>query len=148
MKTSRIIMLSAPLAMALMAAPALAHGPHGGGACRQEFQNLCGTPGSAGGFAGFVTCLETNKAKLTGPCLDRLSQMQAKITAWNECKTAVSGPPDLCPNITTGPGQDKDFIQCLRGLAENKSLPASCQPLLAQHHRHHHPCHPTPTPGT
>ena len=142
MKMSRMIALSAPLAVALMAAPALAHRPHGGGACRQEFQKLCGTPGSAGGFAGFVACLETpaNQGQLTTECQTRLSQMQAKITAWQTCKQDAT----VC-------GQDtgKDFIKCLRGLAKNKSLPTSCQPLLAQHHgrHHHHHCHPTPTPG-
>ena len=56
MRTSRILMVSTPLAVALLAAPALAHGPHGGGACRQALHALCAQSGTTPGPGG---CLQT-----------------------------------------------------------------------------------------
>ena len=44
MRTSRFGMFVAPLALALVAAPALAHGPGGGSACRgatEQIKTLC-----------------------------------------------------------------------------------------------------------
>lgn len=166
MKTSRWIILSA----ALMAAPALAHGPHGG-PCRTELQalhqKLCPnvTPGPGAwkscplcpertpGPGGFSSCLQeaaaANGVTLSEPCLAHLTTMQDKMAAWKTaCAPAVT---NLCPNITPGPGKSghRAIGKCLH---ENQSeltanYPA-CADLLAQHHgqHHHHHHDPTPTP--
>lgn len=164
MKVSKIIALVAPLALALAAAPALAHGPGGGGACLPLLQALCPsvTPGPGpGGYhsclktlcgqeatpgpGGFASCLLKQSAVSNFPnCEAQLTKMQAKITAWQTafntaCTNDVS---QFCSNVTTGPpGQ----IQCLRqAVKNNQKVSATCQAFLAKGHgdRHHgHPGH-------
>jgi len=133
---SKSIMLIAPLAVALMAAPALAHGPHRGGACAQALLQssppLCPV---TTGPRWVVNCITQLPAGTTLP--PACDQVQAKIAAWNTCK-GVLVQQNLCPNVTPGPGQRKGFIGCLRQLAQSGQVPGSCQPLLVQHHGHHH----------
>ena len=152
-----------PLALALAAAPALAHGPGGGGACRPLVQALCPdvTPGpgpggyhsclqalcpnSSGGPGGFASCL-LNQTKVPianyPNCQTELTNLQSKIAAWQaEFNTAcASDVSQFCSNVTTGPRQQ---IQCLRqAVKNNQKVSASCQTLLAKHHGHGHRGHP------
>ncbi|MFI5397031.1 MAG: hypothetical protein ACHQ9S_15960 [Candidatus Binatia bacterium] len=150
MRVSKVITLIAPLTVALIMAPGAARAEHGGGLCRQEFQNLCGnTPGSGGFFACLAAYdVATNSQGLTAPCLTRLSHIQTNIAVWKTCEADPTVQTACGQDV--GPGHHKDFIRCLRQLDKSGGLPTSCQPLLAQHHGHHphhHHCHPTPTPG-
>ena len=163
MRTSRMIMLSAPLAVALMAGPALAHGP-GGGACRQELQALCSTqqsvapgPGGClqalcpaftpgpGAFASCITAL-TNAGKDVSACSQQVAKMQAKRAAWKAACVDSGAVAASCPPDTTGP---RAIGKCLRKAQKNDTTGvfstggtyAACGALLAQHHwhhRHHH----------
>lgn len=157
---AKFIMLIAPLAVALMATPALAHGPHGGGTCRPDLQTLCPnvTPGPGSfrdclqtlcqatpGPGAFASCLQeaaTSKGvTLSDQCQAHLTKMQAKIDAW---KTACGGAvTTYCSDLT----DPREIGKCLR--QNQAKLSSDCQALLAQHHghHHHHHCHPTPTPG-
>jgi hypothetical protein len=152
---SKFIMLIAPLAVALTTAPVLAHGPHGGGACRQDLQTLCPsvTPGPGSfrdclatlctdltpGPGAFANCLQgaaTSKGvTLSDQCQAHLTQMQTKIDAWKTaCGDAVT---TYCSGIT-GP---RNIGKCLREhQSELSTMYPQCQDLLAQHHghRHHH----------
>jgi hypothetical protein len=86
MRTSRMIMLSAPLAVALMAAPVLAHGP--GGACNGPGA-ACNGPGGA-----------CSGAK------EQIKKLCSGVTP-GDCLTT------LCKDVQPGPGQ---WPQCLLNL--------------------------------
>ncbi len=156
MRTSRMMMLTAPLAVALMAAPALAHGHHGGGACRQDLQTLCPNvtpgpgsfrgclamlcPGLTPGPGAFASCLQQHASELSPACQQDLNKMQAKIAAWQQ---ACGGDvPTFCSDVAPGPWSIR---KCLREHQSELSQP--CQDLLAQHHGHRHHPSPNPTPG-
>jgi hypothetical protein len=160
MKVSMMFTLAVPLAVALMAAPALAHGPHGGGACRPLVQALCPSVTPGPGPGGYGSCLKSLCPNLTGPggfascllsqgqiaaypaCQAQLTNMQNKIAAWqsaftNACANDVS---QLCSNVTTGP---RGQIQCLRqAVKNNQQVSATCQTFLAKRHGHRHHGHP------
>ncbi len=162
MRTSRFALFVAPLALAVAAAPALAHGPRGGGACRPLLQQLCPsvTPGPGpGGYGsclktlcgteatpgpgGFASCLLKQSAISNFPkCEAQLTKMQAKIAAWQAafntaCTNDVS---QFCSNVTTGP---RGQVQCLRqAVTNNQKVSATCQAFLAQHHGYRHHGHP------
>ncbi|MFI5398525.1 MAG: hypothetical protein ACHQ9S_23590 [Candidatus Binatia bacterium] len=150
---SKFIMLIAPLTVALMAAPALAHRPHGGGACSADLQTLCPnvTPGPGSfrdclatlcpnltaGPRAFASCLPeaaTSKGvTLSDQCQAHLTKMQAKIAAW---QMACGNYAQLNCTGDTGP---RAIGQCLRAAQKNDpQFPAACAALLAQHHGHHH----------
>jgi len=149
MKTSRFAVLSAAVALALAATPALAHGPGRGGACRQDLANLCSQltptpapgpfncvkalcPTAIPGTGDIVTCLQG--LAVSDACKAELSDLQAKITAWKTAFTQACTANDLalCNNVKTGPwGQ----VQCLRqAVNDNKDVSQSCQLFVAQHH--------------
>ena len=157
MKVSKIITLVAPLAMALAAAPALAHGPGGEGACRQDLTKLCShltpapgpgnclkalCPSFTPGPGAFASCLLGLPSGVSDQCKQQLTQMQAKIAAWHTafntaCSTDVSS---FCKNVTTGPWTQ---VQCLRqAVVNNQPVSAPCQAFLAKHHGHGHHGHP------
>ena len=148
---SKFIMLIAPLAVALTAAPALAHGHHGGGACRQDLQTLCPnvTPGPGNfrdclatlcpdltpGPGAFASCLQeaatSTGVTLSDQCQAQLTQMQARLAAWQQaCGADVR---TFCSAATPGPWSAG---KCLRQHQSELSQP--CQDLLAQHHGHSH----------
>jgi hypothetical protein len=152
MRTSRMIMLSAPLAVALMAAPVLAHGP--GGACsgiKGQIKNLCSgvtTPGTClttlcptatPGPGAWAQCLLSNatKLKLSATCQADLNNKLAAIQKWQSafetaCKADVTAN---CNYVTGGTGST---IQCLgQAVIDNKQVSSTCQALLARHHGHH-----------
>jgi hypothetical protein len=152
-KMSKFIMLIAPLAMALTTAPALAHGHHGGGACRQDLQTLCPnvTPGPGNlrdclatlcpdvtpGPGGFASCLReaatSNGVTLSDQCQAQLTEMQARIDAWK----AACG--DYAQVNCTGDSGPRAVHQCLRAAQKtDPNFPAACAALLAQHHGHGH----------
>jgi len=152
---SKSIMLIAPLAVALTTAPALAHGPHGGGACRTDLQTLCPnvTPGPSS-FRSFRDCLQTLCQATPGPgafasclqeaatakgvtlsdqCQAHLTKMQAKIAAW---QTACGKYAQVNCTSDTGP---RAIGQCLRAAQQtDPNFPTACAALLAQHHGHRH----------
>jgi hypothetical protein len=156
MKASKVVGLVAPFTLALLAAPALAHGPGGGLACRPLLQELCpnATPGPGPG--GYRSCLKALCSNLTpGPgafascllaqkgisnfpsCQAQLTEMQAKIAAWQSafntaCATDVT---QFCGNVATG---QRGQTQCLRqAIKDNKAVSGTCQTLLATYHGHH-----------
>jgi len=156
---SKFIMLIAPLAVALATSPVLAHGhhgPHDGGACRQDLQTLCPdvTPGPGGfrdclatlcpdlppGPGGFADCLQQHASALSPACQQHLSKMQAKMAAWQQaCGSDVQ---TFCGDVAPGPWS---VGKCLHEHQSELSQP--CQDLLAQHNRHHHH-RGAPTPGS
>ena len=155
---SKFIMLIAPLTVALTITPALAHGHHGGGACRQDLQTLCPnvTPGPGAfrdclatlcpdltpGRGAFASCLQQHASELSAACQQQLDTMQAKIAAWQQ---ACGGDAQtFCGDAGPGPWR---IGKCLREHQSELSQP--CQDLLAQHHghHHHHQCG-APTPGS
>jgi hypothetical protein len=162
---SKLIMLIAPLAVALTTtAPALAHGHHGGGACRQDLQALCPnvTPGPGSfrdclatlcqatpGPGAFASCVQeaaaANNVTLSDQCQAQLTKMQAKIAAWQ----TACGNYGPCTG-STGP---RALGQCLRDAqTTDPQFPPACAALLTQRHGHghHHGDHScgTPTPGS
>ena len=162
MRTSRFAMFVAPLALALVAVPALAHGPGGEGACRQEIEAICSAatgsgdcvsklcgptfPSGPGALANCILSLTPPPKGLSPTCLTNLKNMQAKIAAWqtsfqNACGTATSGDVSTyCGNVTGG---TESTIKCLRqAVTDNKPVSKDCQALLAQHHGHRHHEHP------
>jgi hypothetical protein len=163
MKVSKIITLVAPLALALAAAPALAHGPGPGGACRQDVAKLCSqlTPAPAPGPGNclkalcpkltpgpgaFASCLLGLPSGVSDQCKQQLTEMQAKIAAWqtafNTACVTTNDVSSFCGNVKTGP---RGQIQCLRqAVKNNQKVSATCQAFLTEHHgdRHHgHPGH-------
>jgi len=155
MKTSRLAVFVAPFAVAFVAAPALAHGPGGRGACRQDLNAICSglsptpaagpgnclralcgdiTPGSG----AYVNCLQTKYAsQLSDPCKQQLANIQAKLTAFQTtCGADISS---FCGNVTGGTWST---IQCLHeAIINNQKVSPDCQALLARHPgpRHHRP---------
>ncbi len=161
MSTSRLTMFVAPLALALTAAPALAHGPGRGGACRADLEARCSalaTPPAPGpgdcvkalcgdltpGSGAFVNCLLGLQPPVSSQCQQQLTDMQAKITAF---QTACAGDvTQYCGNVTGGPWST---VQCLRqAVTNNQPVSPSCQALLAQHHRHRHHQQQDPNAGS
>jgi hypothetical protein len=159
MRTPKFMMLVPPLAVALSMTPALAHGPHRGGACRQDLQALCPsvTPGPGAfrdclatlcpdltpGPGAFASCLQQHASQLSPACQEHLNQMQAKMTAWQQaCGSDVQ---TFCSDVTPGPWS---VGKCLH--AHKSELSQPCQDLLAQYprHRHHHHTCGTPPPGS
>ncbi len=155
MRTRGMLLAGMPLALALMTAPAFAHGHHhGGGACRQDLQTLCPdvTPGPGAfrnclttlcpdatpGPGVFATCLQQHTDQLSPACQQQLSKMQAKIAAWQQaCGTDVQ---TFCSDAGPGPWK---VGKCLH--EHQSELSSACQDLLAQHHHHHHhAANPTP----
>jgi hypothetical protein len=160
---SKLIMLIAPLAVALAVAltmaPALAHGHHDGDACRQDLQTLCPgvTPGPGSfydclatlcpdrtpGPGAFASCLEdaakAQTVTLSDQCQAHLTKMQAKSAAWQQ---ACGGDAQtFCGDVAPGHWATG---KCLREHQSELSQP--CQDLLAQRHGHHQ-CG-TPTSGS
>jgi hypothetical protein len=162
MKLSKVVIFVPTLALALSAAPALAHGLGGGGACRPLVQALCPdvTPGPGpGGYAsclqalcpnlsrgpgGFASCLlNQTKIPITNypKCQTQLTDLQAKVAAWQAafntaCSSDVS---QFCANVTTGP---RGQIRCLnQAVKDNKAVSGTCQTFLANHHGHPHHWH-------
>jgi hypothetical protein len=164
MRVSKVITLIAPLAVALMVAPALAHGPGAacngpGGACsgiKGQIKNLCSgaTPGTCmtklcgptppTGPGAWAQCLlnantaGTFKPALSTNCVNDLKAKLAAIQEWQKAFEAACGDPTdaaFCSNVTGGTGST---IQCLRqAVIDNKPVSSPCQALLAKHHGHH-----------
>ncbi len=160
MTTSKFASFLAPLALALAAAPALAHGPGGpggGGACsgiRGQMETLCAgaTPGAClstlcpdvpPGPGQWPQCLlnlndgkETQKlsSPLPAACVTELTNKLSAIQKAQQAFTAACGGDvtTFCGNVTGGPWST---MQCLRqAVKDNKTVSSNCQALLAQHH--------------
>ena len=159
MTMSRFAKFLAPLAVALAASPALAHGPGhgGGGACsgiREQLKTLCASatpetclstlcPDVPAGPGQFAQCLlnlndgkESQKlsAPLTSACVTELNNRLSAIQKQQQAFTAACGGDvtTFCNNVTSGPWLTK---QCLRqAVKDNKAVSSNCQTLLAQQH--------------
>ena len=150
---SKFTMLTAALAVALTTTPALAHGHHGGDACRQDVQALCPnvTPGPGnyrdclqtlcpdltpgpGAFAGCLLDVAASKGvTLSEQCQARLTKMQAKIEAWK----AACG--DYAQANCTGDTGPRATGRCLRAAEKaDPNFPTACAALLAEQHEHRH----------
>jgi hypothetical protein len=162
MTTSRFATFLAPLAFALAAAPVLAHGPGGGGACsglKGQMEKLCAgaAPGTClgtlcpdvpAGPGQWPQCLlnlndgkETQKlaAPLTSACVTELNNKLAVIQQQQQAFTSACAGDvtTFCNNVTSG---QRSTMQCLRqAVRDNKAVSSNCQTLLAQHHGHGHP---------
>ncbi|HVN86129.1 MAG TPA: hypothetical protein VMW17_14920 [Candidatus Binatia bacterium] len=143
MRTSKVVTKIALLVAALSAAPALvyAHG-RGGGACRQDIEQLCPsiTPGP-GAFQAYHQCLEDNASKLSPACQQERSRWQAKVQqTLQACQTDIQS---LCSSA----GSDTHAIfKCLHENRDN--LSQECRDQLPHRHHHHHHHHRTPTPAS
>ncbi len=164
MTTSRFAKLIAPLLVALAAAPALAHGPGGGGACsgvKGQMEKLCAgaTPGTClstlcpdvpAAPGQWPQCLlnlndgkETQKltSPLTTACVTELNDKLLAIQKQHQVFIAAcSGDvTTFCNNVTGGP---RSTMQCLRqAVRDNKAVSSSCQALLDQRHGFGHQSH-------
>ena len=156
MTKSKFASFLAAIALAL-AAPALAHGPGGGGACsgiKGQMDTLCAgaTPGTClstlcpdvpPGPAQWPQCLlnlngGTESQKLTTPltsaCVTELNDRLLAIQKEQQAFTAACGgdATTFCSNVTGG---QWSTMQCLRqAVTDNKAVSSNCQTLLAQHH--------------
>ena len=157
MTTSKVTAFLAVLALAL-AAPALAHGPGGGGACsgiKGQMESLCAgaTPGTClstlcpdvpPGPGQWPQCLlnlnagtaESQKltTPLTSACVTELNNRLVAIKKEQAAFTAACGGDvtTFCNNVTGG---QWSAMQCLRqAVKDNKAVSPNCQTLLAQHH--------------
>jgi hypothetical protein len=160
MTTSRLAVFGA--ALALVAAPALAYGPGGGGACRQDLKTICSglspapAPGPGNclkalcgdltpGSGAYVNCLQTKyTSQLSDACKQQLTDIQAKMTAFQTtCGGDIS---NFCGNVTGGTWST---VQCLhQAVINNQKVSSACQALLAQHPgRHHRPPAPDLAPA-
>ena len=145
---SKFIMLIALLAAALTVTPALAHGHHGGGACRQDLQTLCPsvTPGPGSfrdclatlcpdltpGPGAFASCLQQHASELSAACQQHLTKMQARIAAWQE---ACGGDAQtFCSDVAPGPWR---VGKCLREHQSELSQPCQDLPGAAPGHSHY-----------
>ena len=161
MTTSKVGAFVASIALAL-AAPALAHGPGGGGACsgiREQMKTLCAgapprtclstlCPDVAAGPGQFPQCLlnlndgkETQKltTPLTAACVTELNDKLSAIQKEQQAFTAACAGDvtTFCNNVTGGQRSAK---QCLRqAVKDNKAVSSNCQALLAQHRGFGHP---------
>jgi hypothetical protein len=152
MTMSKFAAFLASIALAL-AAPALAHGPGGGGACRGikgQMETLCagaapGTclstlcpdvPPGPGQWPQCLLNLNGTKLTLTAACQTELNNKLSAIQQQQQAfKTACVDTGDVktfCSNVTGGPWST---MQCLRqAVKDNKAVSSTCQTLLAQHH--------------
>jgi hypothetical protein len=129
MKVSRMIILIAPLAVALTMAARPVHAHGHGGPCRQDVQRLC--PDITPGPGGFRDCLQQHAAELSSACQEHVKQMEAKMAAWRQaCQGDVQ---TFCNDVPPGP---RNVITCLR--QHQNELSQACQDQLAQHHGHRH----------
>jgi len=162
MTTSRLAKYIAPLALALAAVPALAHGPGGKGACpgiKAQMEKLCpgATPGTClstlcpdvpAGPGQWPQCLlnlnggkETQKLQspLTSACVTELNNKLLAIQTEQQAFSAACGGDmtTFCNNVTGG---SWSAMPCLRqAVKDNKAVSSNCQALLAQHHGYGHP---------
>ena len=164
MTTLRFAKFLVPLALALAAVPALAHGPGGGGACsgiRGQMETLCAgaTPGTClstlcpdvpAGPGQWPQCFlnlndgkETQKltSPLTSACATDLNNKLLAIQQHQQAFTAACGGDvtTFCNNVTGGQWSS---MGCLRqAVKDNKAVSSNCQALLAQHHGFGHQPH-------
>jgi hypothetical protein len=139
MKRKTLAMLIAPLAVALGIAAAPAAAQRGGGPCRQDIEKLC--PNIKPGGGAFRDCLEQHASELSPACQQHLSQMKAKMQAWQQaCQDDVQ---KLCANVESGGG---NIMRCLRD--HHDQLSQACQDQIAQHRRGRGRRGPTAQPGS
>ena len=159
MTTSKFTTFLAAIALALAAAPALAHGPGAGGACKGikgQLETLCAgaSPGTClgtlcpdvpAGPGQWPQCLlnlndgkETQKlsSPLSATCVTELNNKLSAIQKEQQAFTAACGGDvtTFCSNVSAGP---RSTMQCLRqAVKDNKTVSSTCQAFLAQHHGH------------
>jgi hypothetical protein len=133
MRTSKVVGLLLPLAVAFTAQPGWAWPGGGKMACKQDIQQFCPdiTPGP-GRFKGIHNCLQENAANLSPACQQQLTEMQAKVTAL--LQTCAGDIQALCSNAGA------DTHATLKCLHQNRSsLSQACQDQLPSHRgKHHH----------
>jgi Cysteine rich repeat len=124
MKRKALVVLIAPLAVALgiAAAPAAAQ-RGGGGPCRQDIEKLC--PNIKPGGGAFRNCLEQHASELSPACQQHLSQMKARLQALQQaCQDDIQ---KLCANVPSGGG---NLMRCLRD--HHDQLSQTCQDQIAK----------------
>jgi hypothetical protein len=139
MRVRRIIMLIAPLAVAVGAPSGPVHAERANGPCRQDIERLC--PGITPGSGAYKRCLEQHASELSPACQERVKQMKARAAKWRQaCQDDVH---KFCAQVEPGHG---NIRQCLH--QHHDELSQTCKDQIAQH-RHGQRRHaPTPTPGS
>lgn len=139
MELRKMMMLIAPLALALSAPAGAAQAKHGNGPCRQDIEKLC--PGTKPGGGAFRDCLEKHATELSPACQERVKQMKAQVDTWRQaCQDDVQ---KFCAQVEPGRGNIK---HCLH--QHHDQLSQTCQAQIAQHRRKHKHHVPTPTAGS
>ena len=129
MRMNKVIMLVAPLAVALSMTPA-ARAQRGTGPCRQDVQKFC--PDAKPGGGALRDCLKQHAAELSPACQEHLKQVKGKMEAWRQaCQDDVQ---KFCADVQPGGG---NILKCLH--QHHDELSKSCQDQMAQaRHRHRH----------
>lgn len=128
MRISKGIMLVAPLAVALCAAPA-ARAQRGAGPCRQDVQKFC--PDAKPGGGALRDCLKQHATELSPACQEHLKQVKGKVEAWRQaCQDDVQ---KFCASTQPGGG---NILKCLH--QHHDELSKSCQDHMAQARKNWH----------
>jgi exonuclease VII small subunit len=131
MRMNKVIMLVAPLTVALSLAAA-AQAERGAGPCRQDVQKFC--PDTKPGGGALRDCLKQHASELSPACQEHLKQAQAKVEAWRQaCKDDVQ---KFCASVQPGRG---NILKCLH--KNHDQLSKSCQDQMAQARRAWHRQH-------
>jgi hypothetical protein len=139
MKIRTLIMLIAPLAVALCAPSGAVQAQGPNGPCRQDIAELC--PDIKPGGGAYRRCLEQHAAELSPACQDRVKQMKANAAAWRQaCQDDVH---KFCAQVDPGQGKIK---KCLH--QHRDELSQACKDKIAQHRRGHRQHAGTPAPGS
>ena len=139
MKITRLVMLIAPLAIALCAPSGPVLAQRGNGPCRQDIEKLC--PGIKPGGGAYKKCLEDHATELSPACQERVKQMKATVAAWRQaCQDDVH---KFCAEVDPGHG---NIRKCLR--QHRDELSQTCKDQIAQHRREHRRHGQTATPGS
>jgi exonuclease VII small subunit len=128
MRMNKVIMLVAPLTLALTMTPA-ARAERGKGPCRQDVQKLC--PDAKPGGGALRDCLKQHAAELSPACQEHLKQVKAKVAAWQQaCQDDVQ---KFCASVQPG---HANILKCLH--EHNDQLSKSCQEQMAQARKNWH----------
>ena len=121
MRMNKVIMLVAPLAVALSMTPA-ARAARGTGPCREDVQKFC--PDAQRGPA-LRDCLKQHASELSPACQEHVKHAKAKVEAWRQaCQDDVQ---KFCPDAKPGGGALRD---CLK--QHEAELSPACQEHVKQ----------------
>jgi len=124
----KVIMLAAPLTVALSLAPA-ARAERGTGPCRQDVQKFC--PDAKPGGGALRDCLKQHASELSPACQEHLKQVKSKVEAWQ--KACQDDAQKFCASVKAGGG---NILRCLH--QHHDELSKGCQDQMAQARKNWH----------